>query len=231
MPHILRPQNNALPPNSTRAGSINLLRTSACAMEAAPTPAEVDTWESWLRVALVIDKALDENYGDFDAITTSIIAGGTHPDLEDATIKRCKDYLDNLPPPELQARLGGLTELKDTIAEYTQTTSAKRLVELRLDEANYHSSFFTLPLRNAADAPRLRFNQWVHGFNRTGYLVDSFVDLTSDYARGEISVRPTLSARATIGQAAVREAAPAIRLTPPSIILEAGRVAIRHVSA
>lgn len=206
------------------------MHMAARTMDAAPTETEVATWSSWLRVASLIDRALDEGYGDFDSLTTSIINGECHPRLTKDITRNCRAYLDNLSTLDLDTTLSKLAGLKDTTAEYAQTTSVRRLIELRLDEANYYSSFFMLPLRHPNDSSRVHFNHWVQGFNRTGYLVDSVVDLEQDYAHGEISVRPTIFTRATIGQAALREAVQALRLTPPLVIAEAGRVALRHIS-
>lgn len=78
------------------------------------------------------------------------------------------------------------------------------------------------------ESQRRRFNEWLEGFSRVGYLLDSYVDMKDDFADGNVTVPVTFKARLEILRVALPEAMRALRKTPKRTL---GRVACLAVAS
>lgn len=75
---------------------------------------------------------------------------------------------------------------------------------------------------------RKQYNRWLKQFALTGYLVDSALDMPSDYLEGRTQVPPTTRARLTVLAHSVRPAVLASKLLPPRALPLLGGLAVAY---
>jgi hypothetical protein len=211
------------------AGSAGLFLHTANVLAANPTVDEIRIWSGWLRATRVIDDVLDDQGGDPGVLVTQLQNGVAFGTLTDETAQACKDFFERHTAEERSQIEERFFWLQEATQAYRNTTSLRELTALRLNEATgYFANFFKLPPRGNNDKPRERFNDWVVGFSRSGYLVDSVLDFKEDFENGEIQVRPSRSNTAILCVSAIAETYKAIRVTPRRALTGAAKVAIRH---
>lgn len=192
---------------------------------------EYNDWGALLGGAYVVDHLLDvEGRTEILPHVQSILAGKTRPDLNLEVQTSLKSYMDRQDPERKGAIFSDILRVEELAADLRNATTPTRLVEIRREEGDILGSLVALPVEETSDrSERLRFNRWLNSWSRTGYMMDSFVDLRKDYENGESGVKPTMIARGIVAEAVLYESAVAIQRTPPGVMRGALMNATRYL--
>ena len=212
------------------SGSRYLFRSAAEAFGVELSEQEDNDWRALLGGAYLVDHLIDIDKTDIMPHLTSVISGRGIPGLHLDTQVCFRNYIlrqNESRYDDIMQRLGGVSRLAQRQAE---AKTAHELIEVRLEEADLLAYLLALQTNTQEGAePRERFNLWLRGWSRCGYLLDTFVDMDLDYENGDSGVRPTASSRATVAGAAVKESVTAIKNTPLRLIGKCALVGARYI--
>lgn len=212
------------------SGTNLLLTEVAGAFGADVGDQERRDWQALLGGAYIIDQLLDvEKTSNVLPYITSIIAGENLEGVRVDFLDRIREYMAAQSPKrqsEIMYKIGLVGPLVDELAK---TQEVKELVRIRREEASIYAHLLALSVEDRHDAAeRDAFNDWLIGFSRAGYLIDSFIDMSIDYQSGATSVRPSLRGRAVLARHAVSETVTALRKTPYRAIGQTAMVGFRY---
>lgn len=214
----------------TYSGSRNLFRDAAQLIGVDLQRQEDIDWGYLMEGAALVDHLLDTEKVSVVPEMRRIGAGEYRPDLHLSSQRNFANYVGRQTVEKLDGMFDQLERVEKLVQAQREATKAREVVEIRVEEANILASFLSLPVGDTVDAyNRIVFNDWLVGFSRAGYLVDSFIDLKKDFVNGESGVKPTARARAVVGTAAVREGVAALNKTPPQLIKKCGATAVKYV--
>lgn len=214
----------------TYSGSHNLFRDAAQLTGVELHPQEDLDWGYLMEGASLVDHLLDTEKVSVVPEMRRIGAGTYRPDLHLLSQMHFADYVGRQTEEKLDGMFDQLLRVEELVHAQREATKAREVVEIRVEEADILASFLSLPVGNTVDAyNRIVFNDWLVGFSRAGYLVDSFIDLKKDFVNGESGVKPTARARAVVGSAAVKEGIAALNKTPPKLLKKCGATAVKYV--
>lgn len=190
---------------------------------------ESEGWRAMLKAAYVVDEGIDTDGVDIMPTVIDMFEGQPVEGMPPMLPEWCSAYMERQSENRYAAIINSLGKISGLVERQRQADKAKDLISIRLEEAELFAFFLALETAGRPDAARRhRLNEWLRGFSRCGYTIDSFIDLAGDYRSGSTSVRPTLGARTTLGCAALNETAAAIRKSPPRLLAKTALVAFKY---
>lgn len=212
------------------SGSRYLFREAAKAYKVRLEEHEDNDWRALLGGAYLVDHLLDVEQIDIMPAINAIVAGELRDDLHTDTQARFANYMRRQPKDryvDIMRRLGGVSAMAERQAS---ATTAGEVIKVRLEEAELLAYLLSLPEDQRQDANgRRKFNKWLRGWSRAGYLLDSFIDMRDDYESGASGLEPTVKIRAQIGSTAAKEMARAAVKTPPQLLGKCALVGFRYL--
>lgn len=207
--------------NPSHGGSRRLLCDAALTFGVELTTQEFDDWRSLLAGAALVDHLLDPlNVGGDVALHISQIFDGENLDgMRDDLQDIVRNYIEIQPQDVREGILEGVRQAGELALRQRETWDPSDVVSLRLEEAKILSNLLSLPCTGKEDAPQREiFNNWLIGWSRAGYLLDSLLDLGADFWNGESRVEPTFFAKVILAYATAKESFKALRKTPPRLL-------------
>jgi len=207
------------------AGSRYLFADAAKAFGVHLDSQENDDWRTLLMLGYVIDELVDvDRRQDIGQQLRAVLAGDSFQYGPPELPARFRAYMAAQTDTRQAEILARLDQVSGFVDAQANSTTVDELVAVQAQEAQLFAQVLSLPVEDRPDAAqRNRFNQWLQGFSRVGYLFDTLVDLQQDYEDGSSSVRPTFRAKAAIGRITIKESLAAVRKTPPRLL---GKVAV-----
>ncbi|HEX4774032.1 MAG TPA: hypothetical protein VH234_00760 [Candidatus Saccharimonadales bacterium] len=220
----------SMPTSGERAGSAYLFGSVAESMGVELAPQERGDWKTLLAAAYAIDYIVDDEGKDIDSVVASFLAGGKLEGATNLITTNFRRYIETQPEERRALTIQRLGAIGSHVELCSQAESVTELITARQDEAELYASFFELPLNNTSDkSQRSIFNAWLHVFSRTGYLVDSLLDLKVDYEDGGTKVEPTVANRIMLARAAFRESVVLARQTPSVALVDILKVGYHYL--
>jgi hypothetical protein len=212
------------------SGTSRLLYEAAGAFGVELEEQEQRDWRILLGAGYIIDQCLDgEKAGTIPHIATMLFSGEPIDGIPREFQERCRQFVHRQTPSRQVEIMDQLGQIKGLVEAQATSESPHEVIEIRRREADIFASLLSLPAQDRSDASRReRFNSWLTSFSRTGYMVDSFMDIKRDFLSGESGVRPTLHSHRVLAAAALKETFGAIRKTPLSLIGKCAMVAMRY---
>lgn len=211
------------------SGSRYLFNRAAEVFGVELTEQEDNDCRALLGGAYLVDHLLDIDKTDIMPYLSSIIAGHGIPTLHQDTQVRFRNYMlrqSEASYDDIMRRLDGVSLFAH---RQTEARTAGEVIDVRLEEADLLTHFLALPTDSRSDsAAREKFNTWLGGWSRTGYLLDTLMDLRLDYRNGDSGLKPSVDAYATIAAATIKESLPAIRNTPMRLIGKCAIVGFKY---
>jgi hypothetical protein len=211
------------------SGSRYLFRSASEAFRVELTEQEDYDWRALLGGAYLVDHLLDIDKTDIMPHINAVISGRAIPTLHRDTQLSFRNYMlrqDKSRYDDIMQRLDGVSQFAQRQAE---AKTADEVVEVRIEEADLLAHLLSLPTEARGDAfAREKFNIWLRGWSRCGYLLDTFIDMKFDYENGDSGVRPSTSSRTTVAAATARESLTAIRNTPLILIGKCAVVGVKY---
>jgi len=211
-------------------GSRLLFREAARHFGVNLTDQEDHDWLVGLEAGMLIDHLVDVEKENVNLQFRAIIEGNLRQDLYPDAQIRAINYMARLNPEARQIILGYVDQVNELAIAQRQATRAQEVADIRITEADIFAAILSVHESDGPDAQaRQRFNRWLQGFSRTGYTLDTLVDMREDFASGESGVAPTAAARVYYGKIASREALSAMRKTPLSLLGRCALVGANYV--
>lgn len=205
-------------------GSRKLFRSVARNMGVELSEQEDYDWLVLMQLCMLLDHLADEEQTDITSALEAIYDGELRRDLNTDAQVRTHNYLHRQPPESREKLLGKAKKVQALLETQRTLQSADELVRQRQQEAIILAEILSLEQVGGSDnQARLKFNTWLKSWASVGYLLDSLLDLGSDYENHESLVRPSFSTRLAIAKPLMREAIVAVRETP---VREIGKCAL-----
>ncbi len=128
--------------------------------------------------------------------------------------------------PERKMRFRRACKLSDFAVRRSQTTTPESYIECILDESHLYSDLAKIDERGKDSLERQRFNNWLPSFIRSGYMLDTLIDIRSDFKNGLTGVRPSLRSYAVISRATYNETVACISQAPAKVPFIMGTYAL-----
>lgn len=195
-------------------GSRNLFRQIALSMGVELSPQEDYDWLAIMQMCMLIDHLGDESQTDIASSLFDIASGSLSSDLDMDAQVRTHNYIHRQ-SPERQKRLFDLaTGMDALLQEQRVNTTIERYIDIRKAEAGILVELLSLTDSAKDHQSRIEFNEWLKSWAHVGYLLDSLIDMNSDYMNGESSVKPSISARFSLLRPLLKESLVALQRTP-----------------
>lgn len=211
------------------SGSRRLFTEVAHAFDVQLEDSEAEGWGDMLHLAYAIDQKVDIEQGDVPTFIQKLLASkyDTGPTISVQT--RFLEYMQRQPESRHETIIHRLGSIGLLAKEQAAADTVNKVVDIRLAEADLFSYLLLLPTENKPDkTQREKFNRWLAGFSRTGYIVDSLIDIKEDYQSGNTNLQPSITARAKLAKAATKEALNGIRQTPLKVLGKTILVALKY---
>lgn len=193
-------------------------------------PQERKDWQTLGRAAYVIDQYLDVVGGNvMPDIAPRLFSGRPIAGVPETLSEDCRSFLERQSPSRQTEIREMLDRVKPLVDRQAAAVSPDEVVAIREEEAELLANFLSLPAENRPDAVgRQKFNAWLVTFCRTGYMLDSFLDIKEDFESGASGVPPSFSARRVLAAATLRETIAAARQMPIRTLGKCAIVAVRY---
>ncbi len=169
--------------------------------------------------ACLLDELVDNGEADVLGTVKQILTQQFRVDINAQTQEVLYDYMSQQTQTYSEGVLRGVARAHELALRQRETLDPHRLVAVRLEEADVLSALLSLRTSGQPDAAaRKQLNAVIGAWSRTGYLVDSFVDLRSDYEGGESGIKPSAYSALIIASATARESVGAIRSVPLGLL-------------
>jgi hypothetical protein len=217
--------------SASYSGSRYLFREAAGAFKVQLKEDEYDGWRALLGGAYLVDHLVDNERADIMPAIADMLWGRFREDLHLDTQHRFRNYMLSQPQDEYEGLLNKLSQVNGLVEAQRQAITPQEVVAVRLQEADLLADMLSLPAEGHPDVfERIRFNNWLLGWSRAGYLVDSLRDIQDDYQNRDSGLEPSARARTSLARSAFKEILVAAQKTPPQLIGRCALVAFRYVS-
>lgn len=191
---------------------------------------EREDWQTLGRAAYIIDQYLDVERSDvMSDIAPRLFSGQPIPGVPEELSRDCRWFVERQSPTrqvEIQQQLERVILLVDAQAA---AKLPDEVIAIRQEEAELLANLLSLLVEGRHDAePRQRFNAWMSAFCRTGYMLDSLLDLKEDYETGASQVPPNFHSRRALAAATLKEASYARRTMSLKLLGKCAMVAVRY---
>lgn len=209
-------------------GSRKLFRSIARSMGVELSEQEDYDWLVLMQFCMLLDHLADEEQTDIMSALHAIYSGELREDLNSDAQVRTHNYLHRQTPDSRDRLFDRVNRVQTLLEKQRTLNTANELVHQRQQEAIILADILSLERGSGSDdQARIKFNTWLQSWASVGYLLDSLLDVRSDYENQESLVRPTLSTRITITKPLLREAVLAVRETP---VREIGKCAMNGIN-
>ena len=212
------------------SGSRYLFRGAARSFGVELEDQEDEDWRAMLGGAYLVDHLLDIDKTDIMPGVAAIVSGELIEGLHERTQVRFREYMLRQEESRYDDIIRRLEQVSSLSHRQALAESAQEVIDIRREEADLLAYLLGLPTHNRRDSvARERFNDWLVGWSRCGYLLDTLIDMKLDYDNGDSGVRPTTRAKAVIAGVAVKESLIATRKTPLRLLGKCALVGARYL--
>ncbi len=212
------------------SGSRYLFRMAAQEFGVNLSEQEDNDWRALLGGAYFVDHLLDIDKDDVQSRVVALASGQLLDSLHENTQIRFREYLLRQAETRYEDIIRRLGQVSSLAHQQASAKSASDVITVRRQEADLLAYLLALPAEDRPDAEaREKFNDWLLGWSRAGYLLDSLVDMGLDYKNSDSGVEPTIRSRVSVGAAAIKETFIAARKTPPRLLGHCALVGFRYL--
>lgn len=212
------------------SGSNRLFSEVATVFGVEVEPQERKDWQTLGRAAYIIDQYLDVERDDvMPDIAPRLFSGQPIPGVPEELSRDCRQFLERQSPARQAEIQELLVQVKLLVDAQAVAELPADVIRIRQQEAELLANLLSLPVDGRHDAQqRHRLNAWLIAFCRTGYMLDSFLDLNEDYSSGASRVPPNFHARRVLAGATLKEARSARHTMSLKLLGKCAMVAVRY---
>lgn len=197
--------------------STHLLKSCAQSFEVVVTPLDVSKWSASFAMAKTLDTLVDEDHiYESGAYATQLLTGESIPYVTDEEASFIRTTYDALSETSKEQWQHAASNLGAFAIKRLEADTIEAYIEVIRDES--HLMADVLKVENDETrhdtTQRQVFNSWMDQMGETAYLCDTLFDFIRDHNEGNMNIKPTSRAVATLARHTIKELIHFAQITP-----------------
>jgi len=205
--------------NTEFSGSVRMISEVALSFGVVLTEQERRDWQTLGRASYIIDQYLDaEKNTPMPDIAAELFSDRSIPGIPEEFRNDCRDWLERQSEERQHEINSQLAEVRLLVEAQAAATSVAEVVRIRRREAELLANILSLSPEDRSDVvAREKFNTWLKVGMRTGYLLDSLLDIKEDYESGGSALKPGVVTSSKMVAYLLRETVAAACVSPRAL--------------